>query len=247
MKNELAIICPVLNCLEFTREMISTIYTKYPYKLLLIDNGSTDGTREFFTKLKEVENIDVTLFKENIGVGPAWNYGIQRAIRKYDSRYFFIPNNDILLHPDTIDTLLETVKDENIALATATDISGKVNTALDVLSLPMPSHEELTEAPEFSCFMLKKETIEKIGYFDEKFFPAYFEDNDYHYRIRLAGLNASKTNRAIYFHYGSRTIKDNGQIRDTANYGYTINREYYKEKWGGIPGEEKYKIPFNKK
>jgi len=243
---DLAIIIPVLNCLEFTKITLSTIYSKHPYKLIIIDNGSTDRTGKYLDGLEGIENIKVIRFKENIGAGPAWNYGIQYAMRKFQSKYFLIANNDILLHPEAIDILIKAIDFTKCILTSATDISGTVSCPEDVLKMKVPKKTRLTEAPEFSCFMLKTETIQKIGYFDEKFYPAYFEDNDYHYRIRLAGLKAVKTNRALYFHYGSRTIKNDEKIHNISNLGYTANREYYRQKWGGLPGEEIYKTPFNR-
>lgn len=248
MKNyELSIIIPVLNCLAYSKLMIPTIKTSRPYKLILINNGSTDGTREYFNKLKKTHNAFVIHFDENTGCASSWNYGIRQAMRLFGSNYFFIPNNDILLHPRCIDVLFEAIKAPKVALASATDMSGSVSASVEVLSFPLPQKAKFVEEPEFSCFMLKMETIDKIGFFDEKFFPAYFEDNDYHYRIRLAGLKAVKTNRALYFHYGSRTIKSDGKIRTISNLGYTANRDYYKQKWGGIPGQEIYSIPFGRK
>ena len=246
MKNDLAIIIPVLNCLSYSKLMIPTIKTKRPYNLILINNGSVDGTREYFNQLKKSYNALVIHFDENKGCAASWNYGIRQAIRIFGSEYFFIPNNDILLHPKTIDVLLEAIEAPSVALTTATDISGSVSASIDVLSQKLPVTAELVEKPEFSCFMLKGSTIDKVGFFDDKFFPAYFEDNDYHYRINLAGLKAIKTNRALYFHYGSRTIKADDRIKNVSNLGYNTNREYYKEKWGGEPGKEIYTSPFDK-
>lgn len=242
-EGELAIILPVINCLNYTKKMIATIKTKHPYKLILIDNASHDDTPIYFQRLAESENVFFFRNAENIGCAGAWNYGIKYAIEKFDSKYFFIPNNDILLHPLAIDILIKALRHPKSILTTATDVSGRVAQATDVLKMKIPEKTRLTEAPEFSCFMLNKKAIDKVGYFDEKFYPAYFEDNDYHYRIKLAGCRAVKTNKALYFHYGSRTIKDNPDVKEKSNLGYTANREYYKQKWGGKPGEEKYKVP----
>ena len=243
---ELAIIIPVLNCLDYTKAMLPTIKTKHPYKLILIDNGSTDGTWKFFVKQQKNYNVFAARFIDNYGVSAAWNYGIRKAIDTYNSQYFFIPNNDVLLHPETIDVLIDTLAFPDVVLSTATNISGRVASPEDVLGLKRPSKKKLKPAPDFSCFMLSKEAIDKVGYFDERFFPAYFEDNDYHYRIKLAGLKASKTNQSLYFHYGSRTIKNNEEVRNKSNLGYIANRNYYKEKWGGRPGKERFIKPFNK-
>jgi len=183
---------------------------------------------------------------ENIGCGPAWNYGIKYAIENFDSRYFFIPNNDVLLHPETIDVLLDVVKHPRIALASATDVSGRVAQATEVLTLEMPTFGIIKDAPDFSCFMLSRETIDKVGYFDEKFYPAYFEDNDYHYRINLAGLRGVKTSKSLYFHYGSRTSKGGEKIKEKVSFSYLTNRDYFIRKWGGKPGQETFTTPFNK-
>jgi len=243
---ELAIILPVINCLDYTRGMIESIKTKHPYKLILINNGSDDYTYEYFEELAQVKDIIAIHFRENLGCSASWNYGIRKAIKKYDSKYFFIPNNDILLHPNTIDILIKTLGSPRSILTSATDVSGKVTHAQRVLKMKPPAKSRLTEAPEFSCFMMTKEAIDKIGYFDERFYPAYFEDNDYHYRIKQAGYKATKNSRALYFHYGSRTIKDNALIKTKANIGYAANAEYYDQKWGGAPSKEKYHTPFNK-
>lgn len=243
---KLAIIIPLLNCLEYTRKMLLTIQTFHKFKLILINNGSTDGTGAYIRKCGENSDTFAINFNENRGVSASWNLGIKMAIEKWDSKYFFIPNNDVLLHPKTIDTLIEKIQEKDVLMATATDISGKISRALDIEALPAPSEDLKTEAPDFSCFLIKRETIKSIGYFDEAFYPAYFEDNDYHYRIKLSGGYAYRYSRAIYFHYGSRTIKADEKVKFRSNLGYSNNRDYYIRKWGGAPGKELFKTPFNK-
>jgi len=256
-KKELSIILPVLNCLNYTKGFLRTIKTGRRYGLILINNGSTDGTADYFSRLGSrpdvfVKNSDknpgifVKNFDKNIGVAAAWNYGIKAAYRIFNSDYFFIANNDILLSPVAIDNLIALFSNPSIVLSSGDDVSGRVVAPDDVLTFLAPSREKLKPHPDFSCFMLCKKAIARIGFFDENFYPAYFEDNDYHYRIKLAGLRAVKTNRAPYFHFGSRTIRENEDIREVSNAGYLANRDYYAKKWGGLPGKEKYKTPFGK-
>lgn len=245
-EGELAIILPVLNCIEYSKQMIPTIRTKHPYKLLLINNASSDGTKKYFDELATDKDVFAFHCDDNIGVGPAWNFGIKYAIENFNSRYFFIPNNDILLHPDAIDILVDSLSAPDIALISSTNVSARVALPDDVLVHKLPKETNFVEAPDFSCFMLSKKTIDEIGYFDENFYPAYFEDNDYHYRINLKGLRGVKINRSLYFHYGSRTLKGGPDIKKLCNAGYVANREYYIRKWGGEPGNESFLTPFNK-
>jgi hypothetical protein len=109
-------------------------------------------------------------------------------------------------------------------------------------------------------FVLSKSAWEyflnKDGYvFDPHFFPAYFEDNDMHYRVQLAYEDVHKQmiKYPNTFHTGSlemnpqvfrnsMTIKKDPKI----NSGFGSNQTYFVRKWGGMPGHEKFKLPFNK-
>jgi GT2 family glycosyltransferase len=242
-KKDLTIIIPVLNCFDYTKNLVSYLFKKTPYKIIVIDNGSTDETKGYFTKTFFYSQLVYIRFDVNLGVAASWNLGIKYAIRKWQSKYFLILNNDILLNRKAIDFLISALSAKKVVLASATNVSGIVSRPDKVIGLLPPVKTRLTEDPDFSCFLLSLKAIKKVGYFDEKFYPAYFEDNDYHYRIKLAGLKAVKTNRALFFHFGSRTIKDNDEIRLKSNLGYVANREYYQKKWGGLPGHEKLNEP----
>jgi len=246
-ERELAIIIPILNCLEYTKQTIETIKTKHKHALFLIDNGSDNQTVNYLARLHDETGANVFLNSFNIGVAATWNQGIRLAKEFYNSRYYAILNNDILLHEEAIDVMLKTIQRPDIALVSGTDVCGRVAIPQEVLQLQPTKDGILREAPEFSCFMVKDETIHKVGFFDDTFYPAYFEDNDYHRRINLAGLKAVSDSRSLYYHYGSRTLKQDDKIRERVNIGYALNQDYYIQKWGGIPGKERYKTPFNEK
>ena len=106
-----------------------------------------------------------------------------------------------------------------------------------------------TEHPHFSCFMVSFMGIERLaqyekdfaepelGLFDPGYVSAYFEDQDYHQRILMAKHNgvqieAIKVNSAIFYHYGSRTIKSDEQLERENTNTYEKNRIYFKNKFG---------------
>lgn len=92
------------------------------------------------------------------------------------------------------------------------------------------------------CFILPVKTYEKIGGFDEHFYPAYFEDMDYSYRIRLKNLTMHMSpffNPEVY--RNSQSIEKEPEL----NNRFLRNKRYYALKWGGLPGDERYKTPFN--
>jgi GT2 family glycosyltransferase len=92
-----------------------------------------------------------------------------------------------------------------------------------------------------SAFMLTRHIWDTVGEFDPNFRKAFFEDNDYKYRVKLAGFTVryeDELNADVY--KNSQTIE-----KDPLLGGYIENREYYINKWGGLPDEEQYKTPFN--
>lgn len=103
--------------------------------------------------------------------------------------------------------------------------------------------------PEFICtelnwcsFILSVEAYKKVGKFDENFFPAYFEDNDYFRRMQLSGVTIivnPMLNPVIY--RNSMTIQKTPEL----NNGFEKNRQYYISKWGGQPTQETFSTPFN--
>lgn len=96
-------------------------YTHHPFELIIIDNNSTDGSREYFKKMGAIviENA------ENYSYPYCQNQGIKKA--KYDTFAFL--NNDIIVPPDWDKNLLEIAE----------------HNGLEVFS---PSGIEKTETPE---------------------------------------------------------------------------------------------------
>jgi GT2 family glycosyltransferase len=91
--------------------------------------------------------------------------------------------------------------------------------------------------------LFKKSVMEKVGYVDVSFYPAYYEDNDYCKRALLTDVKSCSLNNARYFHFWSRTFKQ-GEGGSTHRY-FNNNKKYYIEKWGGDFLKEKFLQPFN--
>lgn len=83
---------------------------------------------------------------------------------------------------------------------------------------------------------------EAIGGYDTNF-PAYFSDNDWYRRLELAGWERLQAPVEIG-HIGSQTINSDPYLRHVNGVTFPLYREYYRQKWGGIPGEEKFNYPF---
>lgn len=95
---------------------------------------------------------------------------------------------------------------------------------------------------EFGAFALNAECVEAVGFFDENFVPIYCEDTDYRRRCHLAGVPLtslpSRTTHVGSVSYQGRHAPDNART-------YPQNVAYYRAKWGGWIGEERYASPFD--
>lgn len=94
----------------------------------------------------------------------------------------------------------------------------------------------------FCAFIIDRWTFAELGPFDDRFWPAYYEDNDYVYRAKLAGKKVMPTPflDPVVFR-NSQSIAKQPEL----NHNFNLNRQRYIEKWGGLPNEEKYTVPFN--
>lgn len=96
----------------------------------------------------------------------------------------------------------------------------------------------------YSSMVFTPELLYEVGYLDENFFPAYYEDNDHRYRMKLAGLEWEYL-PLVYTHRVSSTLKSSPEFQKKNQMTFAENGRYYIEKWGGLPGQEKYETPFN--
>jgi len=83
---------------------------------------------------------------------------------------------------------------------------------------------------------------EAIGGYDTNF-SAYFSDNDYFRRMDLAGWKRINSGIEVG-HVGSQTINSDPYLRHVNQVTFPLYREYYRAKWGGVPGEEQFTHPF---
>lgn len=99
---------------------------------------------------------------------------------------------------------------------------------------------------QFGLCAINPIMVETIGYFDENFFPVYWEDIDLYRRAKLAGLQAHAIEDVGVTHLGSQTIRRVPKLSGQNNETFALNNLYYSRKWGSLEiGKETYAVPFN--
>lgn len=221
---------PTHNNLRYLKETIESIKTKEEFRVLVIDNGSTDETKDYLKSLEDYNSnlYEYISYNTNKGVSKAWNDIINWGFSSNNVDCVFILNNDLHLHENCIDNMVETIKTQRFTFVSACPIGGSVS-QLSTFERPIIRY---TPYISFACFALTWNTIKRVGLFDEGFSIAYYEDIDYLWRMRQEGIARCTDNWAYTVHYGSRTIKEGGFNHEPH---FSNNRKYFKEKWNFDP------------
>jgi GT2 family glycosyltransferase len=109
------------------------------------------------------------------------------------------------------------------------------------------SETDLVIAHGFSLFALKRRLVDEVGYFDENFHPCYYEDLDFHRRVKLAKKSWTHLDAHAKHPEPSATLKSLNQAeRKVFDARLSDLKRYYMMKWGGVPPktDERYDQPF---
>ena len=236
MNKKLSIITLTYNKLEeATKPFLNSLYKSFSgggqFELIIVDNGSTDGTVEYLKNLeKQKNNVEIIYNSENLGYSKGCNQGAK--IAQYD--YIAFLNNDILLSDGWADNLIEIFEKESDAgLVSAYQIEGSeykewiYPKIMNKLLKKRRCDYSVSINPHFSCVITKKDIFNKIGGFDENFTPAYFEDNDLSWRYIFAGYKNFISQKSYIYHKGSLTGKSLSNLNEI----FKENQKYFFQKY----------------
>ena len=98
---------------------------------------------------------------------------------------------------------------------------------------------------EYQLFLQTPAVMERIGWFDEEFWPAQWEDDDYARRMKLAKIPRVQLYGAPP-RDGAQTMRAaSPRLRRALQAGEARGRRHYERKWGGYRGYERYTKPFD--
>lgn len=212
---------PAFNAEKYIAASIESVINQtYNYwELIVIDDGSSDGTADIVHSFISLDKRIKYFYQKNARQANARNNGILHAkgslLAFLDADDLWLPNKlekslqffDINKY-DLIFTSSFTTSDENI------DIT---STSYKVMNITEQEYLNSSAIPLFLSYnripmltvILKKEVVEKVGFFDENCVPA--EDYDLWLRLLIAGCNFKSINfpLSIYrVHSGSSTALD---------------------------------------
>ena len=215
---EVSVVIPNFNGIAFLDSVLASLegQTLSNFEVILVDNGSTDGSCSFVTA--NYPWVHLIELSENFGFCGAVNAGIRAA----KAPYVLLLNNDTEVKEDFVEEMLAAIRRHKNAFSCGArmvqyhdrdrlDDVGNYYCALGwsfARGRGKDIHAYETEDKIFSACagaaIYRKKILEKIGYFDEEHF-AYLEDTDIGYRARIYGYENWYAPKAIVYHVGSGT------------------------------------------
>ncbi len=216
MEIKTTIIIPNYNGLSFMEPCFESLkeQTVRDFKVLVVDNGSTDGSVEW---LKE-HRIPSIFLKENTGFSGAVNTGIRAA----DTPYVLLLNNDTRVEPGFV-AAMERAMDQSPKIFSVSSRMIQMyhpellDDAGDMYSILGWAYQRgvgrSSELYQKSCRIFsacagaaiyRRAVFHEIGLFDELHF-AYLEDIDVGWRAKLYGYDNVYCPDAAVYHVGSGT------------------------------------------
>jgi GT2 family glycosyltransferase len=210
---------------ELTEKLLRSLETttKVPHEVIVVDNGSTDGTAEFLAayaaeRVSQGVDIRPVVNSQNTGIAKGYNAGLKLV----KGEYVVLLHNDVVLPAHWLERMIRHFRvDKRIGL-----VGPRSNCAKPHQSAPL-GYRDIDEFPKFAeafyaknqgnrskvdslggfCLATKREVLAKTGLFDESYEIARYEDEDLCMRARMSGFQAVVAEDIYVHHIGSASFK----------------------------------------
>ena len=224
------------------RDNIESMYANNrmdDFRVFVMDNASSDGS---VSGLEGHPAVCATCLPANAGFAAACNRGAAAG----QAEHILFLNPDILHTKNNLHSLLEGASHRNTGCACGLliDAAGKPDLAFQCRKLPTPGQAlgELllppflrhrpgalrdlppaeqpiaVEQPAAACWLLSRAAWQAAGGFDERFFPAWFEDVDLALRLHRMGIRTLLIPEARFIHEGGYSVAGLGKESFTRIY-----------------------------
>lgn len=182
------------------------------YPIQTVSILCNNSSFEYFLKIKDlcfnnyVREFIFSFCPYNLGCAGGWNYHIKNNSR---SNYWLLASDDVIYGSRDLEAFDRSSKMHDITFNRYVKSGGG----------------------KYSFFSLSENCIEKIGFFDENIYPAYFEDDDYDRRITRQNLSVNYIDvEATHGHEGTIKNLNEDQRRYVKDFLWKKNEEYFKSK-----------------
>lgn len=238
-----SIVIPVYNKIEYTVACLRSLAEHagtIAFEVIVVDDCSADTTP---TQLAQIEGIRALRNERNLGFIGSCNAGAATAL----GEYVLFLNNDTVVTRGWLEALVACFDEEPDAGLVGAKLvypDGRLQEAGGIVfrdgsgwnygrfgNPNDPRYEFRREADYCSgaAIMLRREFFDKLGGFDTRYAPAYYEDTDLAFAVRAAGKKVFYEPRSVVVHFEGVTsgTDTGGGIKQYQ----VVNREKFLAKW----------------
>ncbi len=219
------------------------------HRIIIVDNASRDNTVEFVKN--NYPQLQLIQIAKNVGYGRGNNV----ALRQVESEFALVINPDAMISKDSIEKVLEEMKRVEKAA-----IAGPLILKSDEISSAAVAEEKLRIENDFAttrdmycekigssydtrfisgaCIFLRMSVFRKLGFFDEKIF-LFYEDDEICLRSKRNGYKNLTVTQAIVCHVGKSSCKK--------TWRETYRRNWHLKGWSKLYWKEICKGKFRAK
>jgi GT2 family glycosyltransferase len=217
-----SVVIPCFNQLPFTRHCVAALarYTRPPWELVAVDNGSTDGTAAYLQGVHDAAPFPVTVLTdpENRGFPAACNQGLRTA----RGDYLVLLNNDVVVTDAWLDQLVA-LADSDPKIGMTGPMSNDAAPPQRVEQVPYANLDDmhrfaarwrserrgkwlLAEKLSGFCLLIKRAVLEATGGLDERFGPGPCDDDELALRVKRAGYTLAVAYDLFVHGFGTRSV-----------------------------------------
>jgi len=230
--------------LAFTRLCLRSVLANSGegIELIVVDNGSSDGTPSYLARLAERDaRVRVLLNGSNAGFAPACNQGLGLAT----GDHLVLLNNDTLVAPGWLAGLRRHLAEPGVGLVGP--VTNRIGNEAEIDADYTTWGEFLAAAarraadhaaewleigtPAMFCLAMRRQTFLRLGPLDEGYEIGLLEDDDYAERAHRAGYELRCADDVLVHHFGEASF---GRLVAGGEYRRILaaNQQRYAEKWG---------------
>jgi GT2 family glycosyltransferase/glycosyltransferase involved in cell wall biosynthesis len=240
---EVSIIIPVFNQFQFTHACLASIQQLdegLSFEVIVVDDGSTDETGELIPRIPGVVYLRND---SNAGFIASCNRGAEKA----RGNYLMFLNNDTVVTKGWLTALHDTFNlqpNAGIVGSKLVYADGRLQEAGGIIwrdatgwnygkfdDAQKPEYNYLREVDYCSAaaLMVPKALFDRVGGFDPRYAPAYYEDTDLSFKVRDLGYRVLYQPCSEVIHYEGAT---GGTDTSTGTKKHQeLNRETFTERW----------------